>query len=75
MRRTRIICTLGPASMNAGVMSGLLDAGMNIARLNCSHIKNAAQLEMPVETLRRVSRLAGKPVGTLLDLGLSLIHI
>lgn len=69
MRRTRIICTLGPASMNAGVMSGLLDAGMNIARLNCSHIKNAAELEMPVETLRRVSRLAGKPVGTLLDLG------
>ncbi len=69
MRRTRIICTLGPASMSPGVMKGLLDAGMDIARLNCSHIKHPAELEMPVDNLSRVARLAGRPVGTLLDLG------
>jgi len=69
MRRTKIICTLGPASMSPGVMSGLLEAGMNIARLNCSHIKHPAELEMPVDNLRRVARLSGRPVGTLLDLG------
>jgi pyruvate kinase len=68
-RSTKIICTLGPASMGTAVMSGLVEAGMNIARLNCSHIKHPAELEMPVDNLRRVARLAGKPVGTLLDLG------
>jgi len=69
MRNTKIICTLGPASMSTAVMSGLLEAGMNIARLNCSHIRHPAELEMPVDNLRRVARLAGKPVGTLMDLG------
>lgn len=69
MRRTKIICTLGPASMHTGVMSGLIEAGMNIARLNCSHVKNTAELELPVDNLRRIARMSGKPVGTLLDLG------
>lgn len=69
MRRTKIVCTLGPASFNSQVLSGLVDAGMNIARLNCSHVKHPAELEMHVDNLRRIARLAQRPVGTLLDLG------
>jgi len=69
MRRTKIVCTLGPASFNTTVMSGLIEAGMNIARLNCSHVKHPAELEPHVENLRRVARLRDEPLGILLDLG------
>ena len=37
MKKTKIICTLGPASDNENVLSDLVDAGMNVARLNFSH--------------------------------------
>ncbi len=37
MKKTKIICTLGPASENEQVISDLIDAGMNVARLNFSH--------------------------------------
>lgn len=37
MKKTKIICTLGPASDNEKVLSDLIDAGMNVARLNFSH--------------------------------------
>ncbi len=37
MKKTKIICTLGPASDNEAVISDLIDAGMNVARLNFSH--------------------------------------
>ena len=37
MKKTKIICTLGPASDNEKVISELIDAGMNVARLNFSH--------------------------------------
>ncbi|MBL8086699.1 MAG: pyruvate kinase [Chthonomonas sp.] len=36
-RRTKIVCTLGPAVDSQGHISNLVDAGMNVARLNCSH--------------------------------------
>lgn len=48
MRKTRIICTLGPATESAGTMGQLLDAGANIFRLNMSHA--------PHDWLRRVVR-------------------
>lgn len=37
MRRTKIVCTLGPASCEVSVLKQLIDAGMNVARLNFSH--------------------------------------
>ncbi|MEA2554619.1 MAG: pyruvate kinase [Fimbriimonadaceae bacterium] len=36
-RRTKIVCTLGPAVDNRDVLAALIEAGMNVARLNCSH--------------------------------------
>ena len=37
MRKTKIVCTLGPASDTKEVLIGLCEAGMNVARLNFSH--------------------------------------
>ena len=37
MKKTKIICTLGPASDTEKVIADLIDAGMNVARLNFSH--------------------------------------
>ena len=37
MKKTKIICTLGPASDSEKILSELVDAGMNVARLNFSH--------------------------------------
>ncbi|HCD99627.1 MAG TPA: pyruvate kinase, partial [Armatimonadetes bacterium] len=37
MRRTKIVCTLGPAVDSREKVRGLIEAGMNVARVNCSH--------------------------------------
>ena len=37
MRKTKIICTLGPATDKEGVLRGLVENGMNVARFNFSH--------------------------------------
>ena len=37
MRKTKIVCTIGPASESKEMIASLIDAGMNVARLNFSH--------------------------------------
>lgn len=37
MKRTKIICTIGPSSANEEVLTAMVKAGMNVARLNFSH--------------------------------------
>ena len=37
MRKTKIVCTIGPASENRETLGRMIDAGMNVARLNFSH--------------------------------------
>ena len=37
MRKTKIVCTIGPASESPEILEQLIDAGMNVARLNFSH--------------------------------------
>ena len=63
----KIVCTLGPASQSAEVIAALLDAGMNMARLNFSHGSHAGHSAM-IKTLRRVAEEKGKVLGILLDL-------
>ncbi|WP_034648025.1 pyruvate kinase [Corynebacterium sputi] len=66
-RRTKIVCTLGPAVASLEDISGLIDAGMNVARLNCSHGEHADHAQN-YEWVREAAKAAGRPVGILADL-------
>lgn len=67
LRRTRILCTLGPASSSEEVMGQLLDAGMDVARLNFSHGTHDSHREV-FERLRRLSRDRNRYLAVLQDL-------
>ncbi|NLL51842.1 MAG: pyruvate kinase, partial [Peptococcaceae bacterium] len=66
MRRTKIICTIGPASESPEKIQQLLDAGMNVARLNLSHGNQEEHLRR-IQVLREVSARAETNLGILLD--------
>jgi pyruvate kinase len=66
-RRTKIVCTLGPAIEDAVKLRQLIDAGMDVARLNFSH-GTWEQHSERISMTREQSRLAGKPVALLQDL-------
>ncbi len=66
MRRTKIICTLGPASASEEVMRALLKAGMNVARLNFSHGTHESHGEM-IRRFRSVRDELGVPAAVMLD--------
>ena len=65
-KKTKIICTIGPASESKEVLTKLVEAGMNIARLNFSHGDYEEHAER-VKRIREVSKETGKPIGILLD--------
>lgn len=65
--RTKIVCTLGPASTSEEGIRGLMDAGMDVARLNFSHGTHAQHAET-IERLRRLADKRGQPVAILGDL-------
>lgn len=65
--RTKIVCTLGPASSTEDGIRGLMEAGMNVARLNFSHGTYAQHAEA-IATLRRLSQQMSQPVAILGDL-------
>ena len=65
-RKTKIVCTIGPASESKEVLTQLVKAGMNIARLNFSH-GNYEEHAKRIETIRQVSKELDKPIGILLD--------
>ena len=67
MRRTKIVCTIGPASSEPDVLAQLLAAGMDVARINFSHGDHHTH----AETIRRIRALAAErdhPVAILGDL-------
>lgn len=67
-RRTKIVCTIGPASQDEGMLRDLLRAGMDVARLNLSHGDHQTHART-IHTLRRVAAEEGREVGILQDLG------
>jgi len=67
MRRTKIVCTLGPASDGPDQLRLLVAAGMNVARLNFSHGTHAEHKKR-LDALRQVASEAGKSVAVLQDL-------
>ncbi len=66
MRRTKIVCTLGPASADEKTMKELLLSGMNVARLNFSHGTHESHKEM-IELFRSVRDKLRIPAAVLLD--------
>ena len=66
MRKTKIICTIGPASESEEMLRALIDAGMNVARFNFSHGTHEEHREK-FKRLVRIRKEMGKPVATLMD--------
>ncbi len=67
MLRTKIVCTIGPASREPEVLVRLIEAGMDVARLNFSHGDYATH-EENIRRIRAASAQTGHPVGILMDL-------
>lgn len=67
MRRTKIVCTIGPATESLEMMEALIHAGMDVARLNFSH-GSLEEHGARIERLRFLEKKLGKPIGILVDI-------
>ncbi|WP_136799395.1 pyruvate kinase [Desulfosediminicola ganghwensis] len=65
--KTKIVCTIGPASRSAETLEELMNAGMNIARLNFSH-GEFDQHKHDINTIREVAKKLNRPVAIMADL-------
>ena len=66
MRKTKIICTIGPASMNEETLTAMAKAGMNAARMNFSHGDHEEQ-GMKMDLVKKVRKKLNLPIAILLD--------
>ncbi len=66
MRKTKVICTIGPASSTKEVISKMIDAGMNVARFNFSHSTHEEQ-KVLMDLVKETAKEKNKAVGILLD--------
>jgi pyruvate kinase len=67
-RKTKIVCTIGPASESPQILQALIQGGMNVARLNFSHGTHEEHLKK-IKTIRQISERLKQPVAILQDLG------
>ena len=65
--KTKIVCTIGPASESPEIMERMIGAGMNVARLNFSHGDFSSHKKI-IDNLRTASRAAGRRVAIMADL-------
>lgn len=68
MTRAKLICTLGPSSRDETTVRELVQAGMNIARLNFSHDTHE-EFQHRITLIRKISEETGRPIAILGDLG------
>jgi len=66
-KKTKIVCTIGPASNTEEMITKLIDAGMDIARMNFSHSTHPEHKKV-FEAIRICEQRAGRPIGILADL-------
>src|SRR6056297_245471 len=66
MRKTKIVCTLGPAANDKETIKKLAGAGMNVARLNFSH-GDHEEHGRRIELIKEVEKELDKPIGIMLD--------
>ncbi len=67
LKKTKIICTLGPGTDNEGLVKSMAELGMDIARLNFSH-GTYDEHKMRIDRVRRVSKSIDRELGILLDI-------
>jgi pyruvate kinase len=67
MRKTKIVCTIGPSSEKEAVIAAMIENGMNVARLNFSHGDHRDH-EEKIKVIRALSVKMGKPIAILQDL-------
>ena len=68
IKKTKIVCTIGPASSDPAIMEEMIREGMDVARLNFSHGDHQGHGEK-ITQLKRLSEKVGRPVAILQDLG------
>ena len=66
MRKTKIVCTLGPATMDERVLRRLIEEGMDVARLNFSHGTHEEQ-KVRMDMVKKLRKECGKHIALLLD--------
>ena len=66
MRKTKIICTIGPSSENEETLTQMCLAGMNVARLNFSHGTHEEHARK-IELIKQVRQKLGLPIAIMLD--------
>ena len=66
MRKTKIICTIGPASENETTLTAMCEAGMNVARLNFSHGTHEEH-KMKIDLIKKVREKLDLPIAIMLD--------
>ncbi|MDO4791205.1 MAG: pyruvate kinase [Buchananella hordeovulneris] len=67
MRSAKIVCTIGPATASPDQVQALVDAGMDVARINCSHGSHEGHEEV-YRNVRRAAEASGRAVAVLVDL-------
>ena len=66
MRKTKIVCTIGPACSDEATLTEMCKAGMNVARLNFSHGTHAEHLEK-INLIKKVRKKLNLPIAIMLD--------
>ena len=66
MKKTKIICTIGPASSDVGTLTKLVNAGMNVARINFSHGTHEEHL-LKINNIKKVRDKLKEPIAIMLD--------
>ncbi|MBE7013342.1 MAG: pyruvate kinase [Ruminococcaceae bacterium] len=66
MRKTKIVCTIGPASETEEILTGLCRAGMNVARLNFSH-STYEEHQKRIDLIKKVRKELNLPIAIMLD--------
>lgn len=72
-RRTKIICTIGPASSSDAMLERLMELGMNVVRLNMTHGTHAWHADV-IERVRAINKRRGFSVGIMVDTEGSEVH-
>ena len=67
IKKTKIVCTIGPATESEKVLGELVNSGMNVMRLNFSH-GDFAEHQVRVNNIRKIMKKTGKPIAILQDL-------